>query len=188
MTECATANKLENEQEIVERAKNDDQAFAVLYDFYFPKIYRYVYSRVGSQPAAEDLVSQVFLKVFTNLKSYKYQGYSFGAWVYKIATNILIDYYRKESRKKEVILDEAVELAAADPLPGEEIDRRKQRDKIMLILKQLPPPHQHILHLRFFADLSHEEVAAAMAISVNNARVATYRALKQFKKIYDRVS
>jgi len=93
---------LENEAQIVEMAKKDDQAFEVLYDFYFPKIYGYIYKRVGSFDVAQDLVSITFIKVFNNLDGYQYKGYSFSAWIYRIATNNLIDYYRKANRKKEI--------------------------------------------------------------------------------------
>jgi len=101
---------LEHEAELVERAKTDDRAFTILYDYYFPKIYGYIYKRVGNFDLAEDLVSSIFLKVFTNIGAYKEQGYSFSAWVYRIATNKLIDHYRKAGQKKVVSLDEVVDI------------------------------------------------------------------------------
>jgi len=186
MDEYIQSDILENEKELVTRAKKDEQAFTILYDFYFPKIYRYIFTRIGNHDTTEDLVSQIFLKVFTNLNSYSYQGYSFGAWVYKIATNTLIDYYRRESRKKEVCLNNIKDMPSGNPLPLVEMEIKEKRRKVNVILRQLPYKYQEILYLRFFADKSNKEIAAALKISINNVRVITHRALKQFKENYDK--
>ena len=187
MEEHKKKNVLDNEKELVERAKKDEQAFTVLYNFYFPKIYRYIFARVGDHDIAEDLVSRTFLKVFVNLNGYSYKGYTFGAWVYKIATNILIDYYRKESRKKEVDIDSIGDIPDNNYSPINDIENREKREKIDKILRRLSPRYQKILYLRFFADMSTEEIAVMIGVSVNNARVIKYRALKKFRKKYDEI-
>lgn len=185
MEEYKKGDILDNEKELVERAKTDEQAFTVLYNFYFQKIYRYIFARVGNRDSAEDLVSQTFLKVFVNLDAYSYKGYTFGAWVYKIATNILIDYYRKEGRKKEVNIDSIGDIVDDSYSPVDDMENKENREKIDIILRKLPPKYQKILYLRFFADMSTEEIAVMIGVSVNNTRVIKYRALKKFRKKYD---
>ncbi len=184
MEEQSTSYKLEDEPEIVERAKTDDQAFEVLYNYYFPKMYGYLFKRTGNHEVAEDLVSATFMKVFCNLKNYKHQGCTFGAWVYKIATNNLIDHYRKEGRKQEIDIDLIQEPEDTNPTPEDLAQNTQNRKLIKVVLEKLSVRHQEILHLKFFAEMSNNEIAEVMGISVNNTRVLTYRALKNFHKLY----
>ena len=176
---------LENEAELVERAKTDDQAFTILYDFYFPKIYGYIYKRVGNFDLAEDLVSATFLKVFTYLGRYNNRGYSFSAWVYRIATNNLIDHYRKAGRKKIVPLEQAEHIQDEHvDSPDTAVVRLQDRELVQRALEDVPEKYQKVLHLKFFADQSNEEIAEALEISENNVRVITFRALKSFQASY----
>lgn len=97
---------IENEAMLVEQAKTDDRAFEKLYNYYFPQIYGFIIKRAGQKELAEDIVSTVFMKVFTHLNDYEPKTSSFKSWVYKIATNTLIDHYRKSSVKNEFTVEE----------------------------------------------------------------------------------
>jgi len=179
-------SKLENEMAIVVQAKTDDQAFSFLYEYYFPKIYYFILKRVGHKEAAEDLVSGVFLKVFGKLKSFKVEHeMSFKAWIYRIATNSLTDYYRRQSRKSEVDLDSLTELADVKDA-GEEAAGADDAKLVRTCLADLPPRDREILELKFFAELSNLEIAETRKISANNAGVLIYRALKKFKENYQK--
>jgi len=176
---------LENEAAIVEQAKTDDQAFAILYEFYFPKIYGYIFKRVGNHHLAEDLVSVTFIKVFSNIKKYRFQGASFGAWVYRIATNSLTDHFRQSGRRPEADLEEHTQIM--DQTPGVEamMQSGEERELIRKLLKNLPERYQEAINLKFFAEMSYEEMALTLELSENNARVLVFRSLKQFQKIYE---
>lgn len=184
MDDSARQSTLEGEPELVERAKKDDQAFEILYNHYFPKIYGYIFKRVGNHAATEDIVSTTFLKVFVNLKKYRYQGHTFGAWVYRIATNNLTDYYRKQAKNKEVELSEAHYVADREPGPEERVGQSENRLHVELTLKKLSKRYREILHLKFFAELSTLEISEALGISENNTRVLLHRALKKFHGEY----
>lgn len=186
MASYTLTGRLENEAELVARAATDEAAFTALYDFYFPRIYRYIYCRVGTAQIAEDLVSQTFLKVFSNIGSYQHRGHAFGAWVYTIATNALTDHYRKAGRQHDVPLEMARELPDTAP-DGEQLAiHNEDRQKVLKTLALLPENYQEVLHLRFFAELEYAEIAAALEMTVNNVRVRTSRALTQFKQEYDK--
>src|SRR5437762_1425707 len=77
------------ERELVERAKEDPDAFGALYDRYFPQIYRFAYSRVRDQSLAEDVTSEVFFKALRNIKRYTYSGHPFSSWLYQITLNAI---------------------------------------------------------------------------------------------------
>jgi RNA polymerase sigma-70 factor (ECF subfamily) len=185
MSENASkSNQLENEREIVERAKTDEQAFEILYNHYFSRIYAFVFKRTGHHEITEDIVSLTFMKVFTNIKKYQHQGYSFGAWVYRIANNNLIDHYRKAGRKKEVDIEAIAEPKSQEGGPEFEAGRAQDRIFVHSILKKMSTKDQEVLHLKFFAELSNVEIAQTLNISANNAGVIIHRALKKFDQLY----
>ncbi len=176
---------LDNEKEIVERAKQDDQAFETLYDFYFPKIYGYILKRVGDFSTTEDLASKTFLNVFINLKKYQYRGYSFGAWVYRIATNNLIDYYRKSGERKEINIEEVKNLKDETSDTLDELAQHAQERKLVQqAVRALPKKYQEVLDLKFFAERTNGEIAETLETNENNVRVLLFRALKLFKEEY----
>jgi len=170
------------EMELVERAKTDEKAFRELYELYFPKIYGYVLKRVGKREIAEDLVSEVFMKVFAKIDIYTDKGYSFGAWIFKITGNLLIDYYRKESGKITVNIEECLEM------PGEQKgdsltltnEAKREVEKYLLCLAER---ERKAVELKFFAELSNLEIAEILGVSANNVGVILYRALKNMRRI-----
>ncbi|MFA6427417.1 MAG: RNA polymerase sigma factor [Candidatus Magasanikbacteria bacterium] len=177
---------LPNEAELVQKAKTDDAAFGVLYHHYFPRIYAFVVKRTSHRETAEDIVSAVFMNAFTHLESYETRSCTFGAWLYRIAANKVIDHYRKESTQKFVSIEDGMEIADTSFDMEVPIDLRIQSKKVQDALTKLKPPvYQKIVHLKFFSELSNREIAQAMEMSVNNAGVLLYRALKKFKKIYE---
>lgn len=186
MEESAQKNFLENEIEIVEQAKNDEAAFEILYNHYFPKIYGYLFKRVGNHETVEDLVSVTFLKVFSNLQDYKHQGFTFGAWVYRIATNNLTDYYRKQGKKKEVDIEEVAELKDHSLSPEEIANGLYNRKIIAKVLVNMPDKYQKIINLKFFGEKTNVEIAEILGVKENNCRVLTHRALKNFHKLYQK--
>jgi len=173
---------LENEIEIVERAKTDEIAFKVLYDHYFPKIYKYIFRRTGNREASEDIMSNVFLKAFVNLKKYENRGYPFGAWLYKIATNQLVDYYRRDKSKDSDNLTELEENSIPSVNFLDEVERKRNRMAIEKILVTLPERYSQIIQLRYFAELEIYEIAETLNIPKTHVSVLIHRALECFQK------
>jgi len=185
MEEFSAAIQL-TEVELIEKAKTNDQAFEILYNQYFPKIYGFVIKRTGAREAAEDIVSMVFMDAFTHLDKYEHRNFTFGAWLYKIATNKLIDHYRREGKRKTVALEDNLADSLPDEAQGQEVsvDLKLSCKTVSAVLAELPEKYQKILYLKFFSELSNNEIALALEISVNNAGVLLYRALQKFKKHY----
>src|SRR5947209_18862933 len=105
-----------NEAELVERASQHDQpAFAELYNTYVDKIYKYVFYKVGNASDAEDLCEQVFLKAWEAIGRYRWCGYPFSSWLYKLAHNLVVDHYR--GRREALPLDSTVlpPIEGSDP-------------------------------------------------------------------------
>ena len=89
----------QKEEVLVEKAKNDPDAFSELYDLYFPKIFRYISWRVGNRSDTEDIVSDIFTKTLNKIDLFQWQeGATFSSWIFRIAYNTLTDYYRAKHK------------------------------------------------------------------------------------------
>lgn len=176
----------ELEQELVKKAKTDDASFTILYNHYFPKIYGFVVKRTSHRETAEDIVSMVFTNAFTHLDTYEGKNCTFGAWLYKIATNKLIDHYRKEGKSFSISIDETFEMADESINLAGGVDGTISRGNIDKVLNVLPEKYQRIIYLKFFSELQNIEIAQALNISPNNVGVLLFRALKKFKKEYEK--
>ena len=120
---------MQDEETLVKRAKQkDEEAFALLYEAYFDKIYRYVTLKVGNKMEAEDITQQVFLKAIKSIASFKWKGYPFSAWLFRIAHNQVVDYFRKNKKRASVELDDS--LVADDDDPTEIFERKLDIEKL----------------------------------------------------------
>jgi RNA polymerase sigma-70 factor (ECF subfamily) len=160
----------------------DKQAFGMLYKRYLNEIYRFVFYKVGSKTTAEDITEEAFLRAWEHLpRTYKRDQKleNFRAWVYRIANNLVIDFYRK---KKPVENIESPKLGNA-PLPEAIAIKHEETEQLAKSLRKLKPDFQQIIILRVVNELPYSEVASIMNISENHSRVLLYRALKKLKGI-----
>jgi len=171
---------------LAEKAKTDDQAFAILYERYFPKIYAYIFRRLGNRDATEDIVSVTFEKVFLHLDKFKPNSGTFQASVYRIATNSVIDHVRKEKHTVAVDPQELPEEIHPHTDDAQDlIIKIQDRAAVQKALLKLPERYQRVIELKYFSQLTNIEVAEVLGISPNNAGVLLSRALKQFHVYYE---
>lgn len=174
-----------NDKETLEKAiKGESLAFGDLYDKYQPGVYRLIYLKVGHREEAEDLTHQVFLNAWKNIKNFEGQGIEFSSWLFRIARNKIIDYYRLK-RTFEDIEDEDGELFI-DPsqdLMDEKVEDRIDITKVTLALNKLKENQRDIIIMRFVEELSHKEMSQILGKSQSVIRVIQYRAIRKLKKI-----
>lgn len=171
----------EDEDEIVKKAKKgDEKAFGWLYDQYMPRIYRFVFLKVSRKEDAEDLSHQVFLSAWQNIRNYEFRGFPFSSWLYRIAGNAVIDYYRtwKSYQSLETVPEEMV---AQSPRLAKEIDQSFDISLIKGAIQKLEPDQQNVVIMKFVDDLSNKEIAEILGKSEGAVRVIQHRALKQIK-------
>jgi RNA polymerase sigma-70 factor (ECF subfamily) len=162
--------------ELVTRAKNGDRsAVALLYQIHSQRIFRYIVTRVPTVADAEDLTAEVFVRMVKGLPNYEISGAPFEAWLYRIATTRVTDFYRDNSRHAHTELDETWSDSA--PLPEEQILHNQGLDQLRTALQRLPEDQQLILILRFVERKSHEDVAQILGKSVQAVKSAQHRAL-----------
>lgn len=165
-------------------SQNNEAAFTQLYEIYIHEIYGFVMKRIGHKETCEDIVSDVFRKVFLNLKTFDPKKASFRVWVYRIATNTMTDHWRvHRNPNKGIVVDieEAYELHDETQNPHDDLLSDEQKQFVQNNINKLPNKYQTIVQLKYFDDLPNTDIAEIMGIKPNNVGVLLHRALKKLK-------
>lgn len=175
----------EEVEDLVRRAQQGhSEAFGGLYEAFYDKIYRYVMFKTGDSLEAEDLTEEVFLRMLESIGSFKWQGYPFTSWLFRIAHNLVIDYYRKSGRQKKTSLDDAMRVVGTD---GVDIDRKLDVELSIKEVKDamggLTQLQQEVLSLRFAGGLSVAETAEAMGKKENAVKALQHAAIKKLRTL-----
>lgn len=159
----------------------DQEMFALLYQTYVDRIYRYVYFRVADDNIAQDITSQIFLKVWEKLDTYQAGQSPFMAWIYRIARNTVIDYYR--TKKFTISLENAqpIELSHDDEV-DEKLDIQIQSQKLRAALRGLTKEQRQVLILKFVDGLSTTEIAKQLKKQTGAIRALQMRGLQGLAK------
>jgi RNA polymerase sigma-70 factor (ECF subfamily) len=164
------------EVRLIRKAQRNRQAFGELYERYLRKIYTYIYYRTGNHEDAEDLTSRVFQKAYLHLPTYEHQGLPFSAWLYRIAHNMVANWYRDQSRRKVVGLDEGPRHSVEED-PDERMDHSAEREQLLKIVRRLPPERQQIIILKFAEGYSNAEIGDMIGRSEGAVKSLYHRTL-----------
>ena len=175
--------------DLVSRAKSGDQnAFSLLYQEFVHSIYKYIYVRVNNQPEqAEDLTQEVFLKALNNLDRYRFRGKPFSSWLFRIAHNLIIDYYRKTSNNNHhtvALNDSTVFLSEENPVKSAELSM--EMSELKQAIEKLPAQQKEVISLRFGNGLSLAETADAIGKTKGTVKKLQHVALVKLKKLMKR--
>ena len=169
---------------LLERTKEYDlEALVQIHDRYYPKVHNYIYFRVGDGTVAEDLASEVFLKMLEALKSAKGWKVSLSAWLYRIAHNVVVDYYRQR-REDTFPLQESP--TALLEMPSEAVERNLSFEQLREAIAELTDEQQQVIALRFAEGLDIIEVARVLGKSEGAIKSLQHRALASLARIMTR--
>ncbi len=159
-------------------------AFDSLFAKYQDYVYNIVYGIVGKSDEAHDVTQEVFVQVFRSLASFR-RGSRFATWLYRIAVNRAVDAARASRGWRWLPLDETLR-ATPDPSdsPTKSAERHADQDAVQQVLMQVAVQHRDVLVLRYYQDLSVEEIAEVLGCSVSAAKVRLHRARLHFKEKY----
>jgi RNA polymerase sigma-70 factor (ECF subfamily) len=158
----------------------DPQAIAAVYDRYFSDVYRYVRYRVGDEQAAEDISSDVFIRLLEASQKGRGPQTNLKAWLLGTASHLVTDHHRRSYRRPtDSLADNMLDPLA---LPVDEFDHREQTRLVRSVLKDLTPEQQNVLALRFGEGYSIEETAAVMQKNVNAVKALQFRALASLQR------
>ncbi|MBK8824546.1 MAG: sigma-70 family RNA polymerase sigma factor [Anaerolineales bacterium] len=158
----------------------DPQVIGAVYDQYFSEIYRYVLYRIGDPTLAEDIASDVFVRLLESVQSGRSPQTNLKGWLIGTASHAVTDHLRRKYRRPEEEISES--LPDRGPSIAAEVDQREQNRLVNDAYAQLTPEQQHVLALRFGQGYSLEETAAFMNKNVNAVKALQFRALAALQR------
>jgi RNA polymerase sigma-70 factor (ECF subfamily) len=172
-----------NEINLINKARQGDrEAFGSLYDSYLRRIYDFIYYRVSCQETAEDLTSDVFFKALDKIKSFdcNAKNSSFNAWLYRIARNRVIDYYRVNRSVSH--LEEFENDFSDNGLSAEDLKKSQEQKAVLKYLDILKPEQKELVLLRVWDELSYKEIALIKGKSEASLKMSFSRAIKELRQ------
>lgn len=178
---------LAEETALIERARQaDPDAWGTLYERHAQAIYSYLYYRLRDRELAEDLTADVFTRALTAIERYSDRGLPFGAWLHRIAHNLMIDATRRRARQPEP-LDEDWPLAADEAeSPQAWLEMQLTHDALGAALTELTEAQQQVIILRFVQEKSLAEVAQVLGKTQGAIESLQHRALAALLRVLQR--
>lgn len=181
-------DEIDNQQEhlLVKRAIQDPLAFQGLYELYFKRVYSYVAAKVSNRLDAEDLVSDIFLQVVKGLPQFKNRYYfSFGAWIFTVARNLVTDYYRRQGRATDTHQLDPLENDVVDPIEIDGLLLEYERAmELRTLLKRLPERRREVIVLKYFSGLRNQQIAQVLDLDERTVASHLSRGLKDLYEFY----
>ncbi|HLE14405.1 MAG TPA: sigma-70 family RNA polymerase sigma factor [Anaerolineales bacterium] len=178
---------LSDEKALALAAHGDQEAFGALYERYVGRIYNYIYYRTGNQHDAEDLTARVFFRAMRHIENYTDRGLPFSAWLYRIAHNLVANWHRDNSRRKEVPLEDMVWIHFDSEHPETTLLQNEEREGLLLVIRNLPADRQQLLILKFVEHLSNAEIGLVMGRTEGAVKSLYHRTLLSLRDGYLRV-
>lgn len=172
------------DSELIRKILNHDHlAIEELHRRYVNRIFNYIYLQTNNYHDSEELLQDVFFKTARQLHLFEGRS-SFKTWVFKIARNVVIDYYRKnkDKRKHTAIEESTLEKVDEEESVEHTILRNLHMEEVMQAIDKLPKHYQTVLHLRFIEDFTLEETAETMGKTLHSVKAMQFRARKALSK------
>ncbi len=179
--------ELPDDQILARAIQGDREAFGELYRRYVQRIYNYIYYRVGNPHDAEDLTARVFYRVLRNIHRYEDRGLPFSAYLYRIAHNVVANWHRDNQRRAEIPLDALWSLQDDSPAPEVTLLRNEEYERLMTVIRRLPPDRQQLLILKFVERLSNAEIGQIMGRTEGAIKSLYHRTLLALRRELERL-
>ena len=182
-----------SDAELVKKAQNNHRssshsldAVSVLYDRHHKRIYHYLFMRLYDQHLAEDLTGEVFIRMLSALPDYKERSVPFEAWLYRIARNLLIDSYRKESAKQIIPIDEVTNIPATEDMDTK-LDAKWSLEAIKAALDKIEPSQREVIELRFLVGLPVQNVSLILDKTISSVKALQHRGLNNLRMVIEKM-
>ncbi len=164
--------------------KGEDSALTAVYEEYYSKIYQFCYYRVSHKETAEDITEDTFVKAFSGIS--KLQNLkAFEGWLYQIARNLVIDYYRQ--KRPQVALENIENIVEYENNIVDLINLEVEQGLLMKLLKELNEEQQSVIKLKFFEHLDNNIIAQMLNKTEGAIRVIQHRAIKQLQDLFEKL-
>jgi RNA polymerase sigma-70 factor, ECF subfamily len=168
-----------DERLLVAAAQADPSKFDALYELHFDRIYFFIVSRVHDRTTAEDITSETFHKALASLPSFEWRGTPFSAWLYRIASNAIVDHFKRSNR--EQLIDDFEHPLVDQELSSNEIDFIERHVHFFGLVDQLPEVQRRVVCERFVEDRSIREIAQRLSKTEGAIKQLQFRALQTLR-------
>jgi RNA polymerase sigma factor (sigma-70 family) len=163
----------------------DQKAYAELMSRYRDSVYFMLMKMVNNKDDADDLTIEAFGKAFNRLKQYTPQ-FAFSTWLFKIASNNAIDFIRKKKNEQQISLpkssryedrsDAEISVRSTDPDPEENFIKKQKIESLKLIVEKLKPKYRKLVEMRYYEELSYEEISEQLKLPIGTVKAQLFRA------------
>lgn len=174
----------------IENAKKGDQvAFTFLLDRFWNEVYGFMLKRTENETDAEDITIETFSKAFDKIATYNSE-YQFNTWLIAIAKNVHIDMLRKKKSSLFVEISDnddrqAYNVADSSPTAEDELITEQNLSRLLLFIKELKPHYQEVIQLRYFQEMSYQEISEQLNEPLSNVKIKLLRAKKLLAEIIE---
>jgi RNA polymerase sigma-70 factor (ECF subfamily) len=174
----------QEELELIRQAKEcDPSAFARIFEYYYQDVYNYIYHKVANVHLAEDLTSDVFLRVLESIDSFSFRGIPLAIWLLRIARNLMVDHFRGQPKTSDLPLKE--DLLPTEVGPGDVFETKLTRQQLVRAFSDLTEEQQDVIILKFVDGLDNIEVAQVLGKSEGAIKSLQHRALVSLNRVLE---
>ena len=172
-------------------AQGDKDAFGKLYDMYMERIYKYVYYHTGDTMVSEDLTQDIFIKAWGAINRFEWKGQPFSSWLFRIAHNCTVDYYRsaqRDSTLKEQLSTSSMESEPSSTIanPVQEVEQKITHQELLGAIADLSIAQREVIILKFLEGMENNEIAQITGKKEGAIRITQMRALAALREIMSR--
>ena len=177
------ANSETDQDILIERARSDRSAFALLYRMHYERVFRYCCRRLFNRHAAEDVTSTIFFRVMRTISTFEGNSNDFHNWLYRIATNAVNDHLKTAKRRADTIRNTAQQKGRSNAFAGKSDDEiQKNNLAVKQAILGLKPKYQTVITLRYFEKMKLVEIAEILGQNPATIRTQLARALSKLRK------
>ena len=178
----------ESESALIERAKQDPEAFGELYERYVDRIYNYIYYRVGNAHDAEDLTARLFYRVLKALPRYVDRGAPFASWLYRIAHNLVANHHRDKRRRPSLSIDDLPLISNWREAPEQVAEQHDEERTLWQAINALSEDRRELLTMKFGEGLSNAQIGNLMGRTEGAIKSLYHRTLISLREELERRS
>ncbi len=172
---------------LAEESLIDKEAFSKLYNIFFDAIYNFVFYRIRNIDLVDDVVSEIFLKVYSNINDFDKDKSSFKTWLFTITNNAVIDYMRHYHRNRTVSWSDYFDtlLLDKDNQPDIKLVIDEEKKQLLSAIDKLNETEQQVIQLKYWFGFSYKEISEILHLTYANIRVIHFRAIKKLKQYFE---
>lgn len=169
------------EQSRIAAAQKDPKHFRYFYDRHYKEIFLFIYRRTDDEELSADIAQQVFLKAMQGIDRFTYRGIPFSAWLYRIASNEVMQHFRDQQKFRIV----SIENEGVNEIMDEDYGHLEvaKREALFAVIKKLNAADLELIEMRFFEKRSFKEIGDIKGITENNAKVKVHRILERIRNL-----